>query len=267
MAFMSNNIKYRSATAKALEGYYNTKAFILNELSDSRNDFSKGARELLLMMLNNYREWTDFTEQYLLDKKTVSSQDIEVVISNLQRISSVNMTVFEAHPEIFPSEMIRLWKAVGKNTLRYFYNRVRYAAGKDHIEAYGYLVDCLLGLLQSTMFQLYEIDCLLGCEMLISGRPVTTNRANPNRLVIIIDDNDMDAIKELAVFDPHVRLMEYISYVDPQSPVLIKNISATGVSFNPSTRDVTGDAILSQKLSPLIQQFNVVELMGKTLIY
>lgn len=262
MAFMSNNIKYRSTTAKALEGYYSTKAFILNELSDSRNDFSKGARELLLMMLNNYKEWTDFTEQYLLDKKQVSAQDIEVVVSNLQRITSVNLTVFESHPDVFPTELLRLWKSVGKNTWTYFFHRVRRASGMDHIEAYPYLVDCLLALLQSTMYELYEIDCLLGCELLKSGRPITTNRSNPNRLVVIIDDKDIDCITELSLFDPLVRLNSYIEYVELKTPVLIKNLSATGVSFSPNTGEVTGDPTLAQHISSLVTRFNVVELMG-----
>lgn len=262
MAFMSNNIKFRSATAKALEGYYSTKAFILNELSDSRNDFSKGARELLLMMLNNYKEWTDFTEQYLLDKKTVAPQDLEVVLTNLQKISSVNMTVYESHPEVFHPDMIRLWKAVGKNAIRYFYTRVRKAAGMDHIEAYPYLIDCLLGLLQSTMYELYEIDALLGCELLKQGRPLTTNRSNPNRLVLILDDNDVDILSEIGEFDPLIRLETYIEYVDSSSPVLIKNLSLTGVSFNAQTREVTGDAAICSRIQSLVQRFNVVELMG-----
>lgn len=261
MAFMSNNIKYRSTTAKALEEYYSTKAFILNELSDSRNDFSKGARELLLMMLNNYKEWTDFTEQYLLDKKQVVPQDVEVVVSNLQRIASVNMTVFESHPEVFPTEFLRLWKLVGLNTARYFHQRVRRAAGKDHLEAYPFLIDCLLSTLQSTMYSLYEIDCLLGCELL-KTRPITTNRSNPNRLVLLIDDKDIDSISELRIFDPAIRIEEYIKLVEPQSPILIKNLSSADVSFNPGTKELMGDVLLCHHLLPLIQQYNVVEIMG-----
>lgn len=262
MAFMSNNIKYRSVTAKALEGYYSTKAFILNELSDSRNDFSKGAREMLLMMLNNYKEWTDYTEQYLLDKKVVRQQDVEVVLANLERISFVNMTVFDSHPEIFPTELVSLWKKVGKNTIKYFYYRVQYAIGMDHLEAYPYLIDCLLDSLQITMYELYEIDCLLGCELLKTGRPITTNRSNPNRLVVIIDDKDIDALKALRVFDPLERLNTYIQYVEADSPVLLKNLSSSDVMFNSGTGEITGDVVLSQQLSSLVSQFNIVELMG-----
>jgi hypothetical protein len=262
MAFMSNNIKYRSTTAKALEEYYSTKAFILNELSDSRNDFSKGAREILLMMLNNYKEWTDFTEQYLLDKKQVVPQDVEVVVSNLQRISSVNMTVFESHPEVFPPEFIQLWKLVGHNTTRYFFQRVRRAAGKDHLEAYPFLIDCLLSCLQSIMYTLFEIDCLLGCELLKTGRPVTTNRSNPNRLVLLIDDKDLDFLSEFHVFDPELRLEKYIQYVEPQSPILIKNLSSSEVVFNSGTRELSGDVVLAQHLLPLIAKYNVVEVMS-----
>lgn len=262
MAFMSNNIKYRSVTAKTLECYYNTKAFILNELSDTRNDFSKGAREILLMMLNNYKEWTDFTEQYLLDKKIVGQQEVDVVLSNLQKITSVNTTVFESHPEIFPPELLKLWRKVDINNAQYFHQRIQRAVGMDHLEAYPYLINCLLNSLQTVMCELYEIDCLLGCELLITGRPLTTNLSNPNRLVLIIDDKDIDAITELQVFDPYNRLRHYIQYVDSKSPILIKNLSSIEVGFNSGTGELIGDAVLCQYLLPIIEEFNIVEIIG-----
>lgn len=261
MAFVSNNIKYRSTTAKALEWYYNTKAFILNELSDSRNDFSKGARELLLMLLNNYKEWTDFTEQYLLDKKIVAKQDVDVVVANLQRIESVNLTVFDLHTEVFPPELLKLWKTAGESTSHYLYNRIQKAAGMDHLEAYPYLINCLLSSLQSTMYTLYEIDCLLGCELL-EGRPITTNQSNPNRLIVIIDENDLDAITEVGGFSPLERLRLYIQFVDKHSPVLIKNLSSFDVTYLPSSGELIGDPVITRQLMPIVSEFNVVEIMG-----
>lgn len=262
MAFVTNNIKYRSTTAKALEWYYNTKAFILNELSDSRNDFSKGARELLLMLLNNYKEWTDFTEQYLLDKKIVAPQDVDVIVANLQKIESVNMTVFDIHTEVFPPELLRVWKSAGATVRSFLYHKIQKAKGMDHLEAYPYLINCLLSSLQSTLYQLYEIDSLLGCELLKSNTNVTTNRSNPNRLVLLIDDNDIQAIAELGVFDPLERLQIYIQLVDKNSPVVIKNLSSQDATFLSSTGELIGNSVLTQHLLPIVSDFNVVEIMG-----
>ena len=39
MAYVLNNIRFRSVSAKALERYFNAKAFILNELTDDVNYF------------------------------------------------------------------------------------------------------------------------------------------------------------------------------------------------------------------------------------
>lgn len=262
MSFSLNNIQYRSTAAKALEHYYNTKAFILNELSDSRNDFSKGARELLLMLLNNYREWTDFTEHYLLDKKTISEKDIQAVISKQRKVALANMRLFESHPEVFPVELLGLWKTIGKGTSDYFYSRVQAAAGMNHLEGFPYLIDCLIGALHSTMYELYEMDCLLGCELL-NTRPITTNQSNPNRLVVLIDDNALASFVATGSFTPAERLSVYRKFVKPTSPVLIKNLSSADISYSDSTRLVVGDSLLSRQVQSLVDQYNVIEVLGQ----
>ena len=48
MAFVPNNIRFRSVTSKALEQFYNAKSYILNELITEKNQFSEVSRELLL---------------------------------------------------------------------------------------------------------------------------------------------------------------------------------------------------------------------------
>lgn len=263
MAFAFNNIKYRSVTSKALEWYYNSKAFILNELSDSRNDFSRGARELLLMMLNNYKEWTDFSERYLLDKKIVSEADIDLLIQKLDAISESNITIFESHTEVFPPELVKLWKK-NRNTIRDFFieEAKRECIGVDHLVAYPFLINTLLSALLSTMYMLYEIDCLLGCELLIDAKPITTNRSNPNRLIVLIDDDSIHSAQAIGVFSPYERLKSYAHYVVPNSPVLIKNLTSVELNYNRQTGELSGDPTLIDLVRPMVNEYNVIEIIS-----
>lgn len=56
MAYVLNNIRFRSVSSKALERYYNSKSFILNVLIDEQRQFSQVAREILLLFFNSHSD-------------------------------------------------------------------------------------------------------------------------------------------------------------------------------------------------------------------
>lgn len=208
-AFVRNNIRYRSATSKALEGYYNSKAFILNELISSKNGFSETAKEILLLLFNKNADWLAFVEPLLLDKKSVSDDDVSEMKNSLNSVQEEIDQIFKDHPEVFETEFVRHWQHIHEQTRHTMYDAINTAKGMPQIIAFPFATECLVEYLNTTLFELYELDCLLGSD--IVKEQASTNHTQPDKLIMFIDDATL-RYKNLTGIQPEVARFSY--YVD-----------------------------------------------------
>lgn len=250
MAYVLNNIRFRSVSSKALERYYNSKSFILTELIDERKQFSQVAREIQLLFFNSYSDWATKVESLLLNRNTVDESDIQIIFQRFGEIINSNKHIFKIHSDVFLPQFLEVWGAVHKHIPKNFKRRVRATVGMSHLEAYPKIIEALVGALQSTLFELYEVDCLLGSNLV--PKPITSNRSQVDSLITYIGVDDLEYYKKTNIFIVKERLTHYLDKVllpDIVVPVVIKNYTDDTIALKNGV--VVGDQPLGRLLTEL----------------
>lgn len=221
MAFVRNNIRYRSAASKALEGYYNSKAFILNQLVTSDNGFGEEAKEILLLLFNRHADWLFHTESLLLDKAEVSEDDIQAMQAELSRVTNLVKETLQENADVFTEEYIEHWLFIHQQKFEVLIKMLEDVQGMTQIIAFPYVTECLIEYLNSTLFELYELDCLLGSEVV--RNKLSTNDSHPYTMVLHIDDISLQYSSERDV-SAEVERIEYYEkkVLDRRSKIHVK---------------------------------------------
>lgn len=189
MKFVRNNIRYRSAASKALEGYYNSKAFVLHELTRSRNGFGDTAKEIMLLLFNAHADWLSFSENLLLDKKTVTKEDIVRMLESLDSVANKVSKIFDRHTDVFNPDFVRMWRHIHQQPYYAVKESIQMTEDMPQILAFPFATECLGEYLNTTLFELYELDCLLGSNFVV--KQCSTNNSQPDTLVIFLDDSTL----------------------------------------------------------------------------
>lgn len=250
MAYVLNNIRFRSVSSKALQGYYNSKSFILNELIDERKQFSQVAREVLLLFFNSYSDWASKVEHVLLNRNVVDDSDIQIIFQRFGEVIEANKHIFQIHRDVFNPEFMDVWGSIHRHIPRNFKRKVRRVSGKSQLEAYPLIIDALVAALQSTLFELYEVDCLLGSNLV--ERKITTNASNPDNLITYIDNDDLSYHRHTGIFIIKERLDFYLEHVvreDVVIPIVVKNYTEEKIELIEGV--VVGDQPLAALLTDL----------------
>jgi hypothetical protein len=245
--------------AKSLEFFYNAKAFMLNDLILEKNQFSEVARETLLLLFNSYSQWATEVEYLMLNKAVLSEQEIGIILDRVESIESRHQNIFDIHTSVFVPEFMRVWYDTHKQTKEAFVQKVRKIEGISQLEAYPLVINALVGMLQGTLYELYEIDCLLGSNF-VSNR-CTLNRSNTNRLVAYVDDFALSYYRDTGVFllQNRVKLYSGLACTD-RLPMTIKNYSSEVVSMVDSV--IQGDEPLASLLKQLQDLAIVLEIVS-----
>lgn len=258
--FRRNNIRYRSASAKALEGYYNSKAFILNEIINKKHSFSETAKEILLLLFNTHNEGLSRIETLLLDKESVSFTDVEAIVTVLKENFQFVTTTFDQNIDIFDSNFIRHWMKIHKQPLHTLYSSAAEALNKIPILAFPHITESLVAYLSATMFELYELDCLLGSN--IVKRRVTTNDSFPNGVILYMDDVTMTYGKQTGTIPEMERFLYYVETLiaeDTKSLVVeIRDYSKLFEDKLGSTK-ASSSLIKDLKANPIVSDVSLVK--------
>lgn len=222
--FVRNNIRYRSAASKALEGYYNSKAFILNELVKKESQFGENAKEILLLLFNKHADWLFHTEALLLGKEKVSESDVQLMQEDLRSVSDSVNAILEKHTEVFDPEYIRHWRVIHGQKFVVLLDMIKSVNGMPRILAFPFATECLVEYLNSTLFEIYELDCLLGSDLV--NTKLSDNMCSSNTLVLHIDDISVQYSEKTKQPAEIVRLQYYLNNILKESiqfPVVIRN--------------------------------------------
>ena len=253
MAFVQNNIRFRSVSSKALEYFYGSKAFMLNELILERNQFSEVARETLLLLFNSFSSWATEVEYLFLRRNIVTEDDVAILQERLDRVNATHLNIFDVHSELFTRRFIQVWLEVNKGTSEAFAHQMNKAVGLSNMEAYPLIIGSLVNFLQSTLFELYEVDCLLGSNFVVEQ--CTNNRSNTNKAVVYVDNFAFDYYKETGKFLLLERLRYYRSMACVPIPLLVKNYTAAVVNL------VNGKIEGDKPLADLLRQLQDEEMI------
>lgn len=244
--FIRNNICFRSAAAKALEGYYNSKAYLLNEVISSKNSCSETTKEVLLLLFNTYNNVLFFAETQLLDKSTVSLDDVESITKELVNKFERICVIFDQNIDIFDSNFIRHWMKIHKQLLFALYHNVKGILNLQPIIAFPMLTESLTDYLNATLFELHELDSLLGSN--IVKKRITTNDSLPNGLILYMDDLSAVYGEATGVGPEMERFLYYVdTLIDPDAKfeVQVKDYSnriedSRGSNSNALVRQLKG---------------------------
>lgn len=263
MAYVLNNIRFRSVSSKALQGYYDSKSFILNELIDERKQFSQVAREVLLLFFNSYSDWASKVEYLLLNRNVLDDSDIQIIFQRFGEVVESNKHIFRVHSDVFTADFMRVWGKVHYHIPQNFKRKVRRVSGKSQLEAYPLIIDALVKALQSTLFELYEVDCLLGSNLV--EKRVTTNASNTDNLITYIDEGDLAYYRNTGVFIIKERLSYYLDEVilpGIQVPIVVKNYTEEKIELQDGV--VVGDQPLAKLLTDIQEnpRIKIVEVLS-----
>lgn len=233
MAFVRNNIRYRAAASKALEGYFNSKAFILSELLKASNGFSDTAKEILLLLFNEHAHWLWDVERLLLDKDTITAEETVVMCHKLVELDKRVTTIFQEHPEVFSPGIVKHWQVIHRQPTLTLHDAIRSIEGSSQILAFPMATEYLMDYLSATLFEMYEIDALLGSDLV--RQQESTNRSQPDTIIMFLDDVTLAYRKitgkppeydRLAYYKEHllmsdreflVEVRDYSAYADRES--------------------------------------------------
>lgn len=257
MNFVKNNIRFRSVAAKALEYFYNSKAFMLNDLILERNQFSEVARETLLLLFNGYSRFVNELESMMLNRYIMDSSDINQIVGHLESIHQTNCNVFDGHYNLFDPQFIRAWQKTHSQNQNALILRVKGILNLTQMEAYPSIVNSIVYALQATLYELYELDCLLGSNFVT--KRCTCNRSNTNKLVAYVDDYALDYYSATGTFLLHERIQQYLGMVCEPFPLTIKNYSSETVSM--LNGKIEGDDPLATLLKQLQEYVTILEIV------
>lgn len=257
MSFVPNNIRFRSVSSKALSLFYEGKAFILNDLLMEKNQFSEVARETLLLLFNSYTSWAQRVEYMFLNNPIVKESDVDTIIADERKMQSYHLEIFELYPHIFNDKFIEPWYAVNSHSRKAFRALIRSTEGMPTLEAFPILVSGLGNMLQNCLFELYEVDCLLGSDFV--QLQCSTNRSNADRMVVYITNFAINYYFQTGVFMCEERVKYYKSIACGRLPVMVKNYSSSKLSF---AGVIEGDEPLASLLQRCTEHVDIIDIVS-----
>lgn len=262
MAYVLNNIRFRSVSSKSLERYYNVKAFVLAEMSDERRQFSVAARETLLLTFNSYSNWILEVENLMLNQSEITKELLYLMLSKQCGLVATNNVILDTHTQVFTPEFIQVWRQAHVHVNAAFKLRAKTIVGLTPMEAYPLLLDALVDALRMTMYELYELDCLMGSDLVI--KPNTTNRCHTSNLVTYISPGDVGYYMSTGLFPILERLKVYEQTILPKDvviPIIVKNYTEENIALKEGL--VVGDNTSARLLNKIgrNERFKIVEII------
>lgn len=253
MAYVLNNIRFRSVSSKSLERYYNVKSFVLAEMSDTRRQFSETARETTLLIFNSYSSWVLDVETLMLNSVEVSEDHLDTIFEKQDGLIYAYRKLMESHPSAFNPEFMTVWHRVHQSVLEFFRSQARTIVGLSAMMAYPLLIDTLIDTLRSTLYELYELDCLMGSDLV--NKTITTNRCHTSNLLTYISDSDVRHFVTSGKFPLTERLAVYEEMIlkpDIEIPIIVKNYTEASLALKEGK--VVGENVSARLLNKLTER-------------
>ncbi|QQO90238.1 hypothetical protein pEaSNUABM5_00096 [Erwinia phage pEa_SNUABM_5] len=195
--YLKNNIGFRRFTAERFADMYKAKAFMLGEILDSnKHEFTPQARETLLQYLSSATDWLMLIERvYIRAGHGVSTRaEIEQVIETFAAMERTVHEILLNNPEDFSPEFSSTWIDMREQTMPSMSMLLNHQLSDDMFESFQNIVDFTIGYMNSTLFNLHEVDYLI------------VRRSSP---FIYADKIDLAAMEVCGKSMPTLRLSVY----------------------------------------------------------
>lgn len=263
MAYVLNNIRFRSVSSKSLERYYNVKSFVLSEMSDGRRQFSETARETMLLIFNCYSTWIIEVESMMLNRCEITDIMLETIFDKQDGLINTYSSIMASTPGAFSPEFVKVWRKVHPSVTRHFRQQAGEILGLNSMLAFPLLIDTLIDSLRTTLYELYELDCLLGSELVTEH--VTANRCHISNMLTYLTAGDirylmregrLPLLERLQVYEEHIFKPEI------EVPLIVKNFTEAHLALKQGK--VVGENEVARALNSLVEtnpRFKIVEII------
>ena len=161
--FVENNIRFRIISSKMLERFKNTQSFTLTEMLHGQYQFSKTAREIMLLSMDKWFQWLLLFERELI-RNPSDVFDENMCLEMIQESHETTRLVREIlmkHTEVFERDMTEIWLTSTETGFLGWSEVLAAYSGKEDIEAFSGIATFLTEIMETMKFILYEIDYLV----------------------------------------------------------------------------------------------------------
>lgn len=212
--FTKNNIRFRMVSSKALEHFYSFKGYLLAELLQENNQFSEPARETLLLLYNSYSHFLQNLEHQLLRHQP----NVQGLVEQVHITREKTLHLLHANPDVFLPEFLEHFLAINHSHVAAFLSMLEDCPATS-IEAFPYVVCKTSAYIQTAMYEMYEIDCLLGSNF-VEKRLSTNETSFNSSLLLYVDNFSIVYYNKTGIFCPLLRAQTYNSWVGRQNVVV-----------------------------------------------
>lgn len=206
MSYFKNNIQFRIVAAKALESYKGNQAFMLNEVT--RGEFGTTTKEILLLQYDTWFQWCMFAERFCLRHDVLTDDHIGMLLVDASNREQKNFDIMATNLDAFRPEIVAVYRETHKHLVAFFIMQVNACVGMKSIDAFPRFVSALTHMLNSTLFELDEIDTIMERKNVMP--------------FLCVDDIGVEMFKKHKLSIPAERLRVYQSVRPDISQVIIK---------------------------------------------
>ena len=225
MGYLRNNIGFRRFTAERYGDFYRAKAFMLGEVLDStRHEFTAAARETLLQYLSASESWLrDIERQFISTGSGIEQpDDAAKLLASFADMEQDVLIIMKAHPEDFPELFCESWTDMRNEIHPLIAQILTQQLRPDMFESFRLIAEFVIGYMNSTLFNLHEIDYILSkrerpfiyadkIDLSIMERASISSpllRAEAYKRHGLLDDYDAPLRVKFHIDDKYINLME-----------------------------------------------------------
>lgn len=230
--FIRNNIGFRIIACKAIESYKNAQAFVLSNIIEGKHKFTDTPKELILLMFDNWFRYSMFLERFCLARLLQEFTDDDAKKISLEaQFTMDNITDIVISNNIFESSFVNVWRRTHKYLDDYLFLCFEQQTGNRAQQVFPNILSTLCKYLNSSLFELHEIDCLLQEQRIIlSLDPVCIEYDVSTNKVLLAERYEVYR----QIYDSPVDIKVYVKDLDTRllcEEHCIKPITALGASI------------------------------------
>ena len=160
--FIPNNIELRQISSLCISKYKSTQAFALAQLGATcKHEFSKTAKEILLLKYDIWFNWIVSVETMLREKPKGSGSIAKDIIAVSDDYADEYERIIKKNPNIFDPKFAKIWIESHGLMYRYLRDRIIHLAYKTDMAFMVAVTDNLISVMENTLFELHEVDALI----------------------------------------------------------------------------------------------------------
>lgn len=163
--FLPNNIELREISSLCISKYKSTQAFALAQIgANCKHQFSKTAKEILLLKYDIWFNWIVSVETMLKEKPSNSGSIANKIIAVSDDYAKEYEDIIKTNTDIFDEKFSKIWLESHALMYNYLRKRIKNLTYKTDMAFMVAVTDILISVMENTLFELHEVDAVLNEE-------------------------------------------------------------------------------------------------------